>query len=1088
MADAGDPPGARGQDDRERRQPFACSLSAAASYQLGEPILVTFTINNTSNESYQVLTWGTPLEDEVTDFLTVERDGETLEYDGRMVKRGDPADEEYVMLGPGQSLSEQVDISRSYPIDQPGTYTATLKITLHDAFSVPGNAKQAPRRRDSHRRHPLDPTSVQFKVVPGGPPKQTAGQAARQASQQAKVSAKAKAPSFNGGTSAQQDETVIAHNNAQYFAALSAGQLKATTGSTNALYTEWFGAFDQGRYDSVTKHYTDISNVLDTEQVTYDLTGTGCKPSYFAYTHKGDRTVWLCNQYLSAPQIGTDCKFGTLVHEWSHAVSSTDDNAYGETDCRTLATNDPGKATNNADSHEYFAEHLAQSTFGKVCTFITDRSTFGRDEIDAMLLQATPAVISKAFYVFVDGFWPDKLGITAASLSGAPNVKPTLTVTPSVPGMTITPTALEAEDPTLPIGPQRFTWVYEVSFANDSGFPANPGQVQVVTLTATIGGVTGSAQIQLVREPNPFEVDGPTAWLSTDARVFQIRAGETRFGATMGSTGADASSYIKQVIANLNSGNSGGQTFDNISVDQQTSALELAQQVNNTNVFNFAIAKVRYRGTIDISSVRVFFRLFPVSTTSTDFNGTTTYRRTTQGGTTIPLLGLNASGDIVSIPCFAEARVNSASASMTTQTDPANVRTIVHDAGGNEVAAYFGCWLDINQTQPQFPTKPSPSDGPWGSGRQSVQQHVRNAHQCLVAEIAFDPDPIPVGASPGGSDKLAQRNLSIVESANPAVAASRRIPNTFEVHPVAAKVHSPLETPDELLIDWGNTPPGAIATVYIPEIDAGQIVALASKRYVGHTLDQVDGQTLQFPAGGLTYLPLPEGVAFALTGLLSVDLPDTVRRGEVYKIVVQQVTDAVATPVPPPVEIRKATSVRATTVQLMRWRRIVGSYQITIPVRTKEVILPREIRLLSVLRWILDSLSTQDRWFPVFERYVGMIADRVRDLGGDPDQVEPSPAGAAGKPPREPGEERERELTFDGKVVGVIYDCFGDFEGFLLDDCGEEIRFFSREHQIECLVRLAWRQRIAIGVTSRRSNPRRPTSIILRRAPAHYQG
>jgi hypothetical protein len=172
----------------------------------------------------------------------------------------------------------------------------------------------------------------------------------------------------------------------------------------------------------------------------------------------------------------------------------------------------------------------------------------------------------------------------------------------------------------------------------------------------------------------------------------------------------------------------------------------------------------------------------------------------------------------------------------------------------------------------------------------------------------------------------------------------------------------------------------------------------------------------------------------------------------------------------------------------MRWRRIVGSYQITIPVRTKEVILPREIRLLSVLRWILDSLSTQDRWFPVFERYVGMIADRVRDLGGDPDQVEPSPAGAAGKPPREPGEERERELTFDGKVVGVIYDCFGDFEGFLLDDCGEEIRFFSREHQIECLVRLAWRQRIAIGVTSRRSNPRRPTSIILRRAPAHYQG
>lgn len=1080
MADAGNRPTARGRDDRRRRQPFACSLSAAASYQLGEPILVTFTINNNSNEPYQLLRWGTPLEDEVTDFLTVERGGETLEYDGRMVKRGDPVDEEYLLLGPGESLSKEVDISRSYPIDRPGTYTATLKITLHDAFPVPENAKRAPRRRDAHRHHPLDPTSVQFEVVPGSAPSQTAGQAARQASQQAKVSAKAKAPSFNGGTSAQQAETVIAHNNAQYFASLSAAQLKATTGSTNTLHQEWFGTFDQGRYDSVTKHYTDISNVLDTEQVTYDLTGTGCQPSYFAYTHKGDRTVWLCNQYLNAPQIGTDCKFGTLIHEWSHAVSSTDDNAYGEPNCRNLATNDPGKATNNADSHEYFAEHLAQSAFGKVCTFITDRSAFGRDEIDAMLLQASPAVVPKAFYVFVDGFWPDKLGITAASLSGAPNVKPALTVTPSVAGMTITPTALEAEDPALPVGPQRFTWVYEVSFANDSGFPVNPGQVKVVTLTATIGGVTGSAQIELVREPNPFEVDGPIAWLSTDARVFQIRAGESRFGATMGSTAADGPMYIKQVIANLNSGNSSGQTFDSISVDSQTSTLELAQKVNNTNIFNFAIAKVRYRGTIDISNVRVFFRLFPVSTTSTDFNATTTYRRTTQGGTTIPLLGLNASGDIVSIPCFAEPRVNSASVPMTAQKDPANVRTIVHDAGGNEVAAYFGCWLDINQTQPQFPTKPSPSDGPWGSGRQSIQQHVRNAHQCLVAEIAFDPDPIAVGSSPGGSDKLAQRNLSIVESANPAVAASRRIPNTFEVHPLAAKVPAPGERPDELLIDWGNTPAGALATVYIPEIDAGQIVALASKRYAGHTLEQVDGQTLQFPAEGLTYLPLPAGAAFALTGLLSVELPDTVRRGEVYTIVVQQVTDAAP--------VRVVMSARTTAVPLMRWRRIVGSYQITIPVRAKEVILPREIRLLSVLRWILESLSAQDRWFPVFERYVAMIADRVRDLGGEPDQVEPSPTGAVARPPREPVEEREREVTFDGKVVGVIYDCFGDFEGFLLDDCSREIRFYSREHQIECLVRLAWIQRIAISVASRRSNPHRPTSITLRRAPAHYPG
>jgi peptidyl-Lys metalloendopeptidase len=153
---------------------------------------------------------------------------------------------------------------------------------------------------------------------------------------------------------------VVAHNNAKFFAARCANQLQVTTPNANKLYVEWFGAFDQSRYDAVKKHYTDISNVPNSELVTYDLTGTGCKPSYFSYTYQGDRTVWLCAQYLSVPEIGTDCKFGTLVHEWSHAVSSTDDNAYGETACRSLVTTDPSKATNNADSHEYFAEHLAR--------------------------------------------------------------------------------------------------------------------------------------------------------------------------------------------------------------------------------------------------------------------------------------------------------------------------------------------------------------------------------------------------------------------------------------------------------------------------------------------------------------------------------------------------------------------------------------------------------------------------------------------------------------------------------------------------------------------------------------------------------
>ena len=773
-----------GQD----RPPIEATLTAAPTYRLGQAIELTFAIRNSSNTPYQVLAWETPLEDQVTNFLTVERDGRVLRYDGRHVKRGDPVEQDYVVLGPNETITRQVDISRSYPIDAPGVYRATLKVRLFDAFPLAGPAKQGPRLRAQHEPHDLPPVTVQFTVVPDGQAKQTDGQVARAAEKQAGPQAKAKAkdPGFNGGTTAQQDDTRIAHANAQYFAALAAQQLAATPGNTNALYTDWYGAFDQGRYDTVTDHYGDISKVLETESVTYDFNGPQCQPSYFAYTYPGSRTVYLCAQYLSAAQIGTDCKFGTLVHEWSHAVSDTDDYVYGETGAGNLANTDPGKAIDNADNHEYFTEHLAtDSDFGKTLTLITDRSQFGRDEVDALLAAASPASIESAFYVHADGFWPDKLGITSTTLGSAPSVKPALALNPAIAGMTVEVASLQAEDTALPVSPQRFTWVLRVRFTSSAGFPNVANTEQLVTLTATLAGLTASAQIRLVKEGSPYELDGPVSWLSTDVRVFQLRAGDSRFGAAVGSTPAAASTYIKQVIANLQSGNSGGQTFESIATDAQTSALELAQQVNGTNVFNFAVAKVRYVGTLAISNVRAFFRLFPVSTTSTDFSSGTSYRRATQGSTSIPLLGLSAAGDIISIPCFADPRVNSATTAITAQTDPANVKpTMAASPPGGETVAYFGAWLDINQTQAQFPTKPAPADGPWSSGRKTVQELIKNAHQCLVAEIAYDPDPIAAGATPGGSDKLAQRNLSIVSSANPGDEASHRIPNVFELWPV----------------------------------------------------------------------------------------------------------------------------------------------------------------------------------------------------------------------------------------------------------------------------------------------------------------
>ncbi|WIM06096.1 MAG: protein-glutamine glutaminase family protein [Candidatus Nitricoxidivorans perseverans] len=601
------------------------------------------------------------------------------------------------------------------------------------------------------------------------------------------------------------------------------------------------------------------------------------------------------------------------------------------------------------------------------CFFIIDRSTFSDDEVEAMLHISAPAVVPSALYVVVDGFSPYELGFSAATMQHIP----ALNVSPSVAGMTITPVQLAFEHPSHLNRRQRLTWVYDVSFANTGGFTSE--QV-TVTLQATMATVSCTGYLYLVRQPNPYEIDGQTSWLSTDLRVFRIEAGQSKFGVAMGS---NPSAFITQVIANLNGGNTGGQTFDNdISVDQQASRLELSGTVGGTPVFNFAVAKVRYRAlAVSAADVRVFFRLFPVATTSLEYEQATTYRRHAAGGAAIPLLGIK-NGEVAAIPCFASPRIDSAVSSMTAQTDAPNVQTLPPNPSGAEVVRYFGCWLDINQTQPQFPIQPVPVDGPYPSGRVSIQDLIRNEHQCLVSEIAFAPAPAQNGATPSVSDKLAQRNLAIVESANPGLAFSRRIPQTFEIRPSTGGSEH-----DELMIDWGNLPAGSVATLHMPGLSANGILLLAARKYRSHRLLRIDEHTLKFEAGGITYLPIPftEG---NLPGMLTVDLPEGIKKGQVFKVVVRQVA----------AEARRSSKARVESRQSDA-RHVVGSFQLTIPVRAKAEILPGQQRLLSNLRWIERAIPAGNRWAPVFARYVAQVADRVDALGGDAGLVAPSASG-----------------------------------------------------------------------------------------------
>src|SRR5262249_52200143 len=309
---------------------------------------------------------------------------------------------------------------------------------------------------------------------------------------------------------------------------------------------------------------------------------------------------------------------------------------------------------------------------------------------------------------------------------------------------------------------------------------------------------------------------------------------------------------------------------------------------SNQQNYNFAIARVRLQDApkAKAKNVRVFFRLWVAQSFDTDFQPSTTYLSTLGtsgqdlGKPVFPLPSgtglMDPQGNTLqTIPFFAT------DANGTHDYDGnvtnANIRNIQIPKGTDNVWAYYGCFLDVynGSNQSKFP----------------------GTHHCIVAQIAYDDAPIVnangVTESPANSDKLAQRNLQITSSGNPIYPLTHRVPQAFDMRPspdFTAPQGQLLDYPDELMIDWINTPVGSIAKIYWPQIDSADIVALADKIYgSSNSLVAADANTIRCSVPhGITYIPIPSATGKNFAGLITLELPDTVRVGQEYRVEVRR--------------------------------------------------------------------------------------------------------------------------------------------------------------------------------------------------------
>ncbi|MCI4566508.1 M35 family metallo-endopeptidase [Lysobacter sp. CFH 32150] len=311
---------------------------------------VEITIINTSRHTVRVPKWELPSDFIEAKLFQVSRDGQPVQYEGPMIKRGVPGADEFAILRAGESYRTVVDLSGAYDMAKSGQYVVTFASPLQHASLSTGEMLK-------NNGLPMVAQSAPLRLWVDGSDQLAKGSGTANKGKPGSGGTVVNGVSYVGCSTTQISGAGNAVVSARAYSEDAKGYLNA--GTQGPRYTTWFGAYNSSRYATVKQNFVDIDSAMDQSGGQIKI-NCGCNQNYYAYVYPTrPYEIFVCRAFWSAPNTGTDSKAGTLIHEMSHfnVVAGTDDVVYGQTGAKQLAISDPSKAIQNADSHEYFAEN-----------------------------------------------------------------------------------------------------------------------------------------------------------------------------------------------------------------------------------------------------------------------------------------------------------------------------------------------------------------------------------------------------------------------------------------------------------------------------------------------------------------------------------------------------------------------------------------------------------------------------------------------------------------------------------------------------------------------------------------------------------
>jgi peptidyl-Lys metalloendopeptidase len=340
-----------------------CELIVQDSYQ-GDAIDVTIRLKNTSDKPIKILTWGTPLEGLQSNFLVIRKGHASynpkVPYIGILAKRGNPTEENFIIIPVDGSKEVTIDILEGYDISSFGDYRikAEFYITF-DKNGVLDIMKCSTAYNKINFQHAKKNLSAFF----------------WDDFQQKKEELYTHTIKFDLNIIEFEDREITSVGKKENLKALTASLQRCIKKVIQHLqlfstpeYIKWFGTFSEKKWSRVFFVCVDIYHLLTNFQISIKEYGFNCNDHTnnpkIAYVFPKEQTIYICEKFWELPECGRESKLGVLYHELSHLAGNTDDinAAFNESLCRRLATLRPVDAVENANNYQYFIEDICCDT------------------------------------------------------------------------------------------------------------------------------------------------------------------------------------------------------------------------------------------------------------------------------------------------------------------------------------------------------------------------------------------------------------------------------------------------------------------------------------------------------------------------------------------------------------------------------------------------------------------------------------------------------------------------------------------------------------------------------------------------------